>query len=80
MHAGVAGLLWSAPEVLRQGSNVITIPVTPKADVYSFAIIMHEVVTRGLPYNMSKDDKPESNSRFQLCEKRIFMDHTNSHC
>ena len=41
-------LLWTAPELLRQ-------PVrggTFAADVFSFSIIIHEVVSRTLPYAM----------------------------
>lgn len=42
-------LLWVAPEIL----SVIVIPGTPatqKGDVYSFAIILEEIVVRGGPY------------------------------
>ena len=41
-------LLWTAPELLRK-------PVrggTFAADVFSFAIIVHEVVSRTLPYSV----------------------------
>ena len=41
-------LLWTAPEILRQPS----IGGTQSGDVYSFAIIMQEVVVRGEPYCM----------------------------
>uniref|UniRef100_A0A8C7Z3T4 Guanylate cyclase n=1 Tax=Oryzias sinensis TaxID=183150 RepID=A0A8C7Z3T4_9TELE len=43
-------LLWTAPEVLRSGQAGLhgTLP----ADVYSFAIIMQEVVIRGPPFCM----------------------------
>jgi len=42
------GFLWTTPELLR-----IRHPPpegTPKADVYSFAIIVHEIVTRQGPF------------------------------
>jgi len=42
------GFLWTAPELLR-----IRNPPpegTPKADVYSFAVIVHEIVTRQGPF------------------------------
>ncbi|XP_029944247.1 retinal guanylyl cyclase 2 [Salarias fasciatus] len=43
-------LLWTAPEILRNGQAGLhgTLP----ADVYSFAIIMQEVVIRGPPFCM----------------------------
>lgn len=45
-------LLWTAPEVLRQMDEHPTMkPVhTPKADIYSFAIILHEILTRKGPF------------------------------
>ncbi|XP_053378037.1 atrial natriuretic peptide receptor 1-like [Mercenaria mercenaria] len=43
-------LLWTAPELLRQnGWN----PGTQKADVYSFSIILQEVIIRGAPFELS---------------------------
>ncbi|CAH3865738.1 unnamed protein product [Pieris brassicae] len=42
-------LLWCAPEVLRVGD---TMPPTQSADVFSFSIIMQEVIVRGEPYCM----------------------------
>lgn len=43
-------LLWTAPEILRSGQAGLhgTLP----GDVYSFAIIMQEVVVRGPPFCM----------------------------
>ncbi|KAF6730676.1 Retinal guanylyl cyclase 2 [Oryzias melastigma] len=43
-------LLWTAPEVLRSGQAGVHGTLT--ADVYSFAIIMQEVVIRGPPFCM----------------------------
>uniref|UniRef100_A0A8C2XTJ2 Guanylate cyclase n=1 Tax=Cyclopterus lumpus TaxID=8103 RepID=A0A8C2XTJ2_CYCLU len=43
-------LLWTAPEILR--SCQPELHGTPSGDVYSFAIIMQEVVVRGPPYCM----------------------------
>ena len=42
--ADVGTLLWNAPEVLQRKA------ATPASDVYSFAILCWEVVTRRLPY------------------------------
>lgn len=44
MTRGVGTLLWTAPEVLQGRQYDI------KADVYSFSIVMFEVLTRVLPY------------------------------
>ncbi|XP_067663814.1 uncharacterized protein [Haliotis asinina] len=46
---------WMAPELLQAGE------VTPKADVYSFGIILWEMLTREIPYDGS--------SMFQILEK-----------
>lgn len=43
-------LLWTAPELLR--SESLRRQGTQPADVYSFAIIMQEVVVRGEPFCM----------------------------
>ena len=45
--------LWTAPELLRLTSRPIN--GTPKADVYSFAIIMQEVLYRAAPYFIDID-------------------------
>jgi hypothetical protein len=43
-------LLWTAPELLR--SPALRKTGTQTADVYSFGIIMQEVVVRGEPFCM----------------------------
>lgn len=45
--------LWTAPELLRMTSRPIN--GTQKADVYSFAIIMQEVIYRAAPYFIDID-------------------------
>ncbi|CAH8532669.1 unnamed protein product [Schistosoma rodhaini] len=42
--------LWTAPEHLREETNIYT--GSPKGDVYSFAIVMQEIITRDEPYGM----------------------------
>lgn len=45
-------LLWTAPEILRETSSSTVPGGTQPGDVYSFAIIMQEVIVRGEPYCM----------------------------
>ncbi len=48
-------LLWVAPELLSLNSLPRTrLPSTQKGDVYSFAIILEEIVVRGGPYESIK--------------------------
>lgn len=46
-------LLWVAPELLPI-SIVPGTPATQKGDVYSFAIILEEIVVRGGPYEAAR--------------------------
>ena len=45
------GLLWSAPEILRSGGAFCT---NFEGDVYSFAIVLQEIITREKPYATTK--------------------------
>jgi len=45
--------LWTAPELLRMTTRPIN--GTQKADVYSFAIILQEIVFRAAPYFIDVD-------------------------
>jgi len=45
--------LWTAPELLRMTTRPIN--GTQKADVYSFAIILQEILFRAEPYFMDID-------------------------
>lgn len=45
-------LLWSAPELLREELADGIWRATQPGDVFSFAIIMQEVIVRGEPYCM----------------------------
>jgi len=47
--------LWVAPELLSEQTNSL-IPATQKGDVYSFAIVLEEIVVRGGPYEFVKND------------------------
>lgn len=49
----LAELLWVAPELVRE-TSVPGRPATQKGDVYSFSIILEEIVVRGGPYEMAR--------------------------
>ena len=49
----VAGQLWTAPELLRMERRPPE--GTQKGDVYSFAIIVHEIVVRRGPFYLGDD-------------------------
>ena len=52
MTISFTGMMWTAPELMRLGKEA---PVrgTQKGDVYSFAIICQELLTRSGPFDMS---------------------------
>jgi len=52
--------LWTAPELLRMTTRPIN--GTQKADVYSFAIILQEIMFRAEPYFIDLDP-PHSKTR-----------------
>lgn len=43
--------MWTAPEHIFNGGN----PWSQAGDMFSYAIILVEIVTRGLPYGMYED-------------------------
>jgi len=52
--------LWTAPELLRVRTRPIS--GTQKADVYSFAIILQEIIFRAAPYFVHVD-QPQGTGR-----------------
>ncbi|XP_075220005.1 receptor-type guanylate cyclase Gyc76C-like [Lycorma delicatula] len=56
-HQYYRSLLWKAPELLRDPHAPIC--GTPKADVYAFAIIMHEIIGRRGPFGACGIDEPK---------------------
>lgn len=59
-------LLWVAPELLAE-HTVNLIPATQKGDVYSFAIVLEEIVVRGGPYEFVKNDLTTQGNRVMYC-------------
>ena len=59
-------MVWTAPELLRLGDK-IPLDGTPEADVYSFGIILQEIMLRDFPFALNEPAVESSgNMRFQL--------------
>lgn len=50
-HSFLPDLLWTAPEHLDN----IKFPRSKEGDVFSYGIILQEIITRGYPYSMFED-------------------------
>ncbi|KAK1167356.1 retinal guanylyl cyclase 2 [Acipenser oxyrinchus oxyrinchus] len=75
-------LFWTAPEILRLPHA--TLNSSSKGDVYSFAIIMQEVVMRGPPYCMLEQSAEDIIVRLKkpppLCRPFVSPDHAPMEC
>ncbi|XP_066570976.1 retinal guanylyl cyclase 2 [Amia ocellicauda] len=75
-------LLWTAPEILRQPYPGLY--GSFKGDVYSFAIIMQEVVVRGQPFCMMEQSAEELIQKIRkpppLCRPVVSPDHAPIEC
>lgn len=66
-----ADLLWTAPELLRHAS--LKKKGTQPGDVYSFGIILQEVVVRGEPFCMLALTPEGSQNFFRTYTKRFLQ-------
>ncbi|GIX97926.1 uncharacterized protein CDAR_374001 [Caerostris darwini] len=65
------GKLWTSPELLRMPHP--TPEGSPKGDVYSFAIIAHEIVIRkGVFYLAGLQLTPKGNRDCRACLRHVF--------
>lgn len=68
----LAGLLWTAPELLRMHNRPPE--GTSKGDVYSFGIICQEIVYRsGVFYLENLDVEPEGNNVTKKINLKIYL-------
>ncbi|KAK3546171.1 hypothetical protein QTP70_025149 [Hemibagrus guttatus] len=75
-------LLWTAPEILR--SSYPGLKGSLAGDVYSFSIIMQEVVVRGPPFCMLEQSAQEIVQKVRkpppLCRPTVSQDHAPLEC
>lgn len=68
-------LLWTAPELLRD--DALRAKGCQKGDMYSFSIIMQEVITRDVPFGMMNMTADEILSKIRkpppLCRPQVFI-------
>ncbi|KAJ8416772.1 hypothetical protein AAFF_G00326500 [Aldrovandia affinis] len=75
-------LLWTAPEIIRV--SYLGLLGSPPGDVYSFSIIMQEVVMRGPPFYMLELSAKELIQKIKkpppLCRPVVSADHAPFEC
>ena len=64
------GLLWRAPELLRLREEDFPKYGTKKGDIYSFGVIMHEILFRSMPFSL-EDHSAEGWSEAKLPTLRM---------
>uniref|UniRef100_A0A8D0L6K2 Guanylate cyclase n=1 Tax=Sphenodon punctatus TaxID=8508 RepID=A0A8D0L6K2_SPHPU len=82
IESSMGSLLWTAPELLRDPEMARR--GTLKGDVYSFAIILQEVIVRGLPYCMSELSAEEILRKVKnpppMCRPSVSPEHAPLEC
>jgi len=63
--------LWTAPELLRMTTRLIN--GTQKADVYSFAIVLQEIMFREAPYFIENDSPKGMGRKCYNTEITIYV-------
>ena len=61
------GMMWTAPEIMRAGKDAPA-KATQKGDVYSFAIICQELLTRSGPFDMCYYHIEPKGSKIRSCQ------------
>ena len=69
---GSTGLLWTAPELLR--TDIPSNRGSQPGDVYSFSIILQEIIYRDMPYFMN-DTPPKGNRDAVIMYKRSIAEY-----
>jgi len=71
----MSDMLWTAPEILieRNKADGAFVPGTQKGDVYSFAIIVQEMLYRNGPFFVSEESQPEPKGSIFLFVVRFLV-------
>ena len=64
----MSDMLWTAPEILIEKNKPegAFVPGTQKGDVYSFAIIVQEILYRQGPFYVCEDNQPQPKGFYNL--------------
>jgi hypothetical protein len=77
----IAGLLWTAPELLRMPESTRPPNGTQKGDVYSYSIIAQEIVLKDLPYAAMSAANLDPAGEYLCLKFEIFNSiQFNCHC
>jgi len=69
-------MLWTAPEILIERNNAddVFVPGTQQGDVYSFAIIVQEILYRQGPFYISEHFQPSPKGLYFVSFRRFIFD------